>query len=395
MIKTLKSFNLRGKNVLIRVDFNVPLDNYRVSNNFRIKAVVPTILTCIEAGAAVVLMSHLGRPKGIIKKELSLIPIGEELAGLLERPIKFSDDCVSMDAIDTSISLKPGEIHLLENLRFHSGEELNDEMFSSRLARHGQIYINEAFGTAHRSHASNVGVVSYFKNYGTGWLMDKELKYLFKSFHKPKLPLTLIVGGAKIDTKLQLIEKFLDIADNIIIGGGMAFTFLKASGKNIGNSLLDKSMLTVAKDIINKARIKNVKILLPSDAICVGTTKNKEKKIECQINDIPNNMMGLDIGTDTIDRFKKIISISKTVLWNGPLGVFEKKDFEFGTYAVAKYLSDRVNDGAEVIIGGGDTAAALEYFGLQKEMSHISTGGGASLELLSGNPLPALLALEK
>ena len=226
MIKTLKSFNLRGKNILIRVDFNVPLDNGRVSNNFRIKAVIPTILTCIEAGAAVVLMSHLGRPKGKLNKKLSLIPVGEELASLLERPIKFSEDCVSMDAIDTSISLKPGEVHLLENLRFHDGEELNNKEFSSKLARHGQIYINEAFGTAHRSHASNVGVVSFFKNYGTGWLMDKELKYLSKTFSKPQLPLTLILGGAKIDTKLQLIEKFLNKANNIIIGGGMAFTFL-------------------------------------------------------------------------------------------------------------------------------------------------------------------------
>ena len=395
MIKTLKSFNLRGKNILIRVDFNVPLDNGRVSNNFRIKAVIPTILTCIEAGAAVVLMSHLGRPKGKLNKKLSLIPVGEELASLLERPIKFSEDCVSMDAIDTSISLKPGEVHLLENLRFHDGEELNNKEFSSKLARHGQIYINEAFGTAHRSHASNVGVVSFFKNYGTGWLMDKELKYLSKTFSKPQLPLTLILGGAKIDTKLQLIEKFLNKANNIIIGGGMAFTFLKAAGKNIGGSLLDRSMISVARSILNMARIKNVKILLPTDVFCKSTFSGKEKKIECHINDIPKNMIALDIGSETVNKFKKVISMSKTVLWNGPMGVFENKDFEFGTRAVALFLADCVNEGAEVVIGGGDTAAALEYFGLQKAMTHISTGGGASLELLSGNPLPALLALEK
>ena len=304
MIKTLKSFELRGKTILIRVDFNVPMDGSLVSNNFRIKTAIPTIMTCIEAGGAVVLMSHLGRPKGKFKEELSLIPVGEELAGLLEKPIKFSKDCVSTDAIDTSISLKPGEIHLLENLRFHSSEELNDDEFSRQLARHGQIFINEAFGTAHRSHASNLGVIPYFKNAGIGWLMDKELKYLYRTLSRPKSPMILILGGAKIGTKLQLINQFLDKADIIIIGGGMAFTFLKAEGKNIGGSLVDELMVSVSKQIMNKARMKNVKILLPIDAICARTINDQEKKIQCSINNIPEDMMALDIGPESITKFK-------------------------------------------------------------------------------------------
>ena len=243
MIKTLRAFDLRGKNVLLRADFNVPMHKDQVANNFRIKAVLPTILTCIEAGAGVVIMSHMGRPQGKRDSKLSLIAVGEELASLLEMPIKFSDNCVSTDSIDTSISLKQGEVHLLENLRFHPGEQDNEMEFSSKLARHGQVYINDAFGTAHRSHASNVGVVPYFKHAGIGWLMDKELNYLQRIMSRPKTPMTIILGGAKIDTKLELINQFLEKADNIIIGGGMAFTFLRAKGKNIGGSLLDKSMI--------------------------------------------------------------------------------------------------------------------------------------------------------
>ena len=273
MIKTLRAFDLRGKNVLLRADFNVPMHKNQVANNFRIKAVLPTILTCIEAGAGVVIMSHMGRPQGKRDSKLSLIAVGEELASLLEMPIKFSDNCVSTDSIDTSISLKQGEVHLLENLRFHSGEQDNEMEFSSKLARHGQVYINDAFGTLHRSHASNVGVVSYFKNAGIGWLMDKELNYLQRIMSRPKTPLTIILGGAKIDTKLELINQFLEKADNIIIGGGMAFTFLMAKGKNIGGSLLDKSMINIAKSILNNAISKGTKIILPIDAVCASSLK--------------------------------------------------------------------------------------------------------------------------
>ena len=395
MIKTLKAFDIAGKNVLIRTDFNVPMKGDEVANNFRVKAVLPTIMTCIDAGASVVLMSHMGRPKGKIDPSLSLMPVGEELAALLEMPIKFSENCISTDSIDTSISLKQGEVHLLENLRFHSGEENNDMDFASQLSRHGQVYINEAFGTAHRSHASNVGVIPYFKNAGIGWLMDKELNYLDRLMSKPKSPLTLILGGAKIDTKLELIDQFLDKADNIIISGGMAFTFLKAKGKAIGGSLIDESMIPTAKSIMNRAMSKGVKIILPSDAICAKSVKDGIEKELHWTDSIPEKMMGLDIGPDSIQRFNSILGSSETILWNGPMGVFEVKGFESGTKQMAIHLVSCIASGSKVIVGGGDTAAALEKFDLMSEMTHVSTGGGASLELLSGNPLPAITALEK
>ena len=394
MIRTLKAFDLKGKNILIRVDFNVPLNGERVTNSFRIKAALPTINTCLEGGAAVVLMSHLGRPNGKIKSSLSLIPVGEELAGLLEMPIKFSDDCVSNDAIDTSISLKPGEVHLLENLRFHDGEITNDFEFASRLARHGQVFINDAFGTAHRAHASNVGVASHFKHAGIGWLMDKEINFLDRFIRKPQRPLTLILGGAKIGTKLGLIEKFLDKADHIIIGGGMAFTFLKVRGKEVGGSLVDESMISVAKTILNKARTSQVRLHLPIDVICGKSLNDKEPKGPFKINDIPKDLMGLDIGPETLEKFKEIINESTTIVWNGPMGVFEEKAYAKGTRDLGIHLANCVEAGQKVIVGGGDTSAATEKYGLSKLMTHVSTGGGASLELLSGHQLPALSALE-
>ena len=394
MIKTLKAFDLEGKNILIRVDFNVPVVNERVVNNFRIKSSLPTISTCIESGASITLMSHLGRPNGVKDKNLSLMGVGEELASLLEMPIKFSNDPISTDAIDTSLSLKPGEIHLLENLRFSSGEKENDPIFSSQLARHGQVYINDAFGTAHRAHASNVGVVRSFKHYGIGWLMDKELNFLQRFMIKPKSPLTLVLGGAKIDTKLGLIDQFLSKADYIIIGGGMAFTFLKAKGKEVGGSLVDKNMIQMAKKIINKARVQNVKLLLPKDVICGQNLDDDVAKGHCEINSIPEDLMGLDIGPQTLSEYKSILGKSKTIVWNGPMGVFEKISFESGTREMGIHLVSCIANGSKVIVGGGDTASALERFNLLDEMTHVSTGGGASLELLSGNQLPALKALE-
>ena len=394
MIKTLKAFDLEGKNILIRVDFNVPMDNEKVTNNFRIKAAIPTILTCLDAGASVILMSHLGRPNGVNDEELSLIPVGEELASLMEIPIKFSEDPVSTDAIDTSLSLKPGEVHLLENLRFNSGEKSNDQFFASQLARHGQLFINDAFGTAHRQHASNVGVVESFKHFGIGWLMDKELNFLQRFMINPKPPLTLILGGAKIDTKLGLIDQFLSKADYILIGGGMAFTFLKAKGKEVGGSLIDANMLSTAKVIINKARIQNVRLILPEDVICGESINDPDPKGPFDINLVPKNMMGLDIGPKTLARYNSILGESRTVVWNGPMGVFERKGYEVGTREMGIHLVSCIANGTKVIVGGGDTASALEDFDLLEEMTHVSTGGGASLELLSGNQLPALKVLE-
>lgn len=394
MIRTLKAFDLKGKNILMRVDFNVPLKGERVTNNFRIKAALPTINTCLEAGAAVVLMSHLGRPKGEYNSELSMIPVGEELAGLLEMPIKFSEDCISDDAIDTSIGLKPGEIHLLENLRFHSGEKSNDYEFASRLARHGQIFINDAFGTAHRAHASNVGVSSHFKHRGIGWLMDKEINFLDKLLRNPRKPLTLVLGGAKISGKLELIENFLSKADHIIIGGGMAFTFLKVKGKEVGGSLVDDTMLSTAKSILNKVMNANVRLHLPEDVICGKTLDDQSPKGPFSISEIPNDLMGLDIGPESLKKFNHILSQSQTVVWNGPMGVFEVDGYHQGTQGMGHHLIDCIEQGAKVVVGGGDTSAATEKFGISKAMTHVSTGGGASLELLSGNILPALKALE-
>ena len=395
MIKTLKSFDLKDKNILIRADFNVPINNQVVTNNFRIKSSLSTIKTCLDSGASITLMSHLGRPNGKRCDDLSLVPVGEELASLLEMPIKFSDDCISTDSIDTSISLKAGEIHLLENLRFHPGEESNDYEFSSRLSRHGQIFINDAFGTAHRSHSSNIGVVPYFKNAGIGWLMDKEINYLTQLIRKPNKPLTLVLGGAKIGTKLKLIENFLNIANNIIIGGGMAFTFLKALGKDVGGSLVDDAMISTAKNIMSKARAEGVRIVLPVDVMCSQSLDNIEEEGPFFIEDIGDKLMGLDIGPKSVEKFKRILDKSETILWNGPMGVFEKEEFEYGTKEIAKYLAICAENDNSIIIGGGDTAAAVEYFGLIKDMTHVSTGGGASLELLCGKILPALSILER
>ena len=394
MLRTVKSFDLRNQRVLMRVDFNVPLKNGKVEDDFRIRSALPSIKYCIESGASLVLMSHLGRPNGNKDINLSLMPVGEALAGLLEVPIKFSDDCISQDALDTSLSLKSGEIHLLENLRFHKDEEGNDSNFSSRLSRHGRIYINDAFGTAHRKHASNAGTPSYFKNKGIGLLIEKELAYLSGLMKKPKRPLTLILGGSKIDSKLDLIEKFLNKADNILIGGGMAFTFLKALGKNIGNSLIDENMIDTAKSIINKARSNNVKCILPLDVFCAESLDNPTNHSCHPVKDIPSDLMGLDIGPKTIDMFKQILNESKTVVWNGPVGVFEIAPFDNGTRELAKTLSLFKENNKLVIIGGGDTASAIKNFGLLNKMNHVSTGGGASLELLCDLPLPAITSLE-
>ena len=393
MIKNLHTFDLKDKRILMRVDFNVPLNNGRITDDFRLRAALPTIQHCLEQGAAVVLMSHLGRPKGKIDDDMSLIPVGEHLADLLEMPIKFSDDCISEDALDTSLGISAGEIHLLENLRFHNEETLNDSQFSMLLAKHGEVFINEAFGTAHRAHASNVGVVHHFKQKGMGFLMEKELKYLKDSFDHPRRPVTLILGGAKIDTKLSLILRFLNKADTIIISGGMAFTFIKAKGQIVGGSLIDENMIASATHIMNSAKNNRAQLIYPSDFVCSKNMDSKPKGVYLW-REIPKELMGLDIGPKSIERFKKIISSSKTVLWNGPMGVFEKEFYSEGTNVIAEALSEETENGQTTIVGGGDTAAAVRSFGHQDNVSHVSTGGGASLELLSGETLPAFSALE-
>ena len=395
MIRSLNSFDLKDKRVLIRVDYNVPIENGVVKDAYRIQCSIPTIKECLESGASVVLMSHLGRPNGKINEEFSLISVGEVLSDFLEIPIKFSHDCINEDSINVTIGLHPGEVHLLENLRFHSGEEDNDVEFSTLLSKHGQIYINDAFGTSHRSHASNVGVTDNFIHKGMGLLMKREVQYLQKKFKDPKEPLTILLGGAKISDKIDLIEKFLIDANTILIGGGMAFTFLKAKGLNVGNSIVDEKMISVANEIIKKARRNRVKLVFPVDFI-VSDSIDKPSKLETvSFDSIPTNMMGLDIGNETIKLFSKILSQSGTILWNGPMGVFEKKEFENGTKEIAISLSNLKNENITTIVGGGESASAVKKFSNIEDITHVSTGGGASLELLSGRSLPAIEALGK
>ena len=393
MLKTISNFDLKGKRVLIRVDFNVPISNGVVTDDFRIRMALPTINHCLESGASVVLMSHLGRPKGQIVPDLSLIPVGEKLAELIELPIKFSDDCVSEDARDVSLGLRPGEIHLLENLRYHNEETDNDPRFSELLAKHGEIFINDAFGTAHRPHASNVGVSQYFLHKGIGFLFEKELQYLSSVIKKPKRPMALVLGGAKIDTKLKLINKFIDEADIIIIGGGMAFTFLKAKGIDVGGSLVDESMLKTASEIIEKSRKVNNRLHFPVDVVAANNIDDIKSIKEFKIDNIPTDMSGFDIGRATIKKYSKLLLSSKTIVWNGPMGVFEKPEYNNGTLKIAEVMTQANEEGSVVIVGGGDTAAAVKSYNLIDKMSHVSTGGGASLELLSGNRLPSVEAL--
>ena len=395
MIRSLNSFDLKDKRVLIRVDYNVPVENGVVKDAYRIQCSIPTIKECLEAGASVVLMSHLGRPNGSTNDNYSMISVGEVLSDFLEIPIKFSHDCINEDSINVTIGLHPGEVHLLENLRFHTGEEENDFEFSRLLSKHGQIFINDAFGTSHRSHASNVGVTDNFMHKGMGLLMEKEIQYLMHKFKKPKEPLVLLLGGAKISDKIDMIERFIIKAKSILIGGGMTFTFLKAMGLNVGKSMIDESMISTAKTIIKKARQNRVKIKLPVDFV-VSDAIDKPSKIETvSFDSIPDNMIGLDIGPETIKLFSNIIFQSGTVLWNGPMGVFEKKEFEKGTKSIANLLSDMKDQNIDTIVGGGDSASAIRKFSDIENITHVSTGGGASLELLGGKSLPAITALEK
>ena len=395
MIRSLNSFDLKDKRVLIRVDYNVPVENGVVKDAYRIQCSIPTIKECLEAGASVVLMSHLGRPNGSTNDNYSMISVGEVLSDFLEIPIKFSHDCINEDSINVTIGLHPGEVHLLENLRFHTGEEENDFEFSRLLSKHGQIFINDAFGTSHRSHASNVGVTDNFMHKGMGLLMEKEIQYLMHKFKKPKEPLVLLLGGAKISDKIDMIERFIIKAKSILIGGGMTFTFLKAMGLNVGKSMIDESMISTAKTIIKKARQNRVKIILPVDFV-VSDAIDKPSKIETvSFDSIPDNMIGLDIGPETIKLFSNIILQSGTVLWNGPMGVFEKKEFENGTKSIANLLSDMKDQNIDTIVGGGDSASAIRKFSDIENITHVSTGGGASLELLGGKNLPAIAALEK
>jgi len=394
MIRSVKSFDLKGQTILMRLDLNVPLSGETILDEFRIKASLPTIKYCLNEGASIVIMSHLGRPEGKTSSQYSLIPVGEALASMLEMPIKFSEDCISQEAIDTSLSLKPGEIHLLENLRFYTEEEDNNPEFANMISRHGRLYINDAFGTAHREHASNVGVINNFKNYGIGFLIEKEMRYLKEIINKPQRPLVLLLGGAKVSTKIELIDRYINKAEKVIIGGGMAFTFLRAMGYNIGKSMLESSMIEKARSIIDLARMSGKDLVLPVDVICSENLDAPMSNNPINVREIPNNQAGFDIGPKTIEKFNKVLDSASTIIWNGPMGVFENNRFSDGTRMIADNLARRVENDVTVIAGGGDTSSALKHFNLIEKITHVSTGGGSSLELLSGRNLKAIEKLE-
>jgi phosphoglycerate kinase len=390
---TIDDLKLKDKKVLVRVDFNVPLDEKcEVTDDTRIVESLPSIKKILKDGGKAILMSHLGRPKGKDPK-LSLAPVAKRLEKLLGKPVKFVNDCIGPEVEKAVSGLKSGECILLENLRFYPEEEKNNPDFAKKLASLGEIYINDAFGTAHRAHASTEGVTKYFKQCAAGYLMQKELKYLGMALTNPKRPFIAILGGAKISGKIDVITNLLDKVDVLLIGGGMAFTFDKALGKEIGKSLLEPDKVDLAKDILKKAREKKVNLKLPDDFVVAPEAKEEAPSKIVDKNNIPQDWQGLDIGPKTLEQFSKELDKAKTVVWNGPMGVFEVKKFAQGTVKIAEELAKITAKGATTIVGGGDSAAAVAKAGLEKKLTHISTGGGASLEFLEGKTLPGVAAL--
>ncbi len=391
---SIDKVDLKGKRVLVRVDFNVPLDeNQNITDDIRIKSALPTIEKIINDGGKVILMSHLGRPKGEVKPEFSLKPAADRLSELLGKEVEFASDCIGDEVEKLADSLKKGEVLLLENLRFHKEETDNDPEFAKELAKLGDVYINDAFGSAHRAHASTEGVTKYFDICAAGYLMQKELDYLDGAIANPKRPFTAILGGAKISGKIDVIDSLMDKVDTLIIGGGMAYTFIKAMGYEIGSSLLEEEKLDLAIEMLKSFESETVKVLLPVDVIIASEFSNDSPTEAVDIDMIPADKMGLDIGPKTRAIFAEEIINSKTVVWNGPMGVFEFDNFAHGTDAVANALVKATENGAITIIGGGDSAAAIKKAGLEDKVSHVSTGGGASLEFLEGKTLPGVAAL--
>ncbi len=391
---TIDKVQLKGKRVLVRVDFNVPLDeNQNITDNRRITSALPTIKKIIADGGKAILMSHLGRPKGEVKAEFSLAPVAKKLSELLSKDVKFATDSVGDDVAKLVAELNDGDVLLLENLRFHKEETDNDEEFAKALAAFGDIYINDAFGTAHRAHASTEGVTKFIDTCVAGYLMQKELDYLDSAIAEPKRPFTAILGGAKITGKIDVIETLLEKVDTLIIGGGMAYTFYKAQGLEIGSSLLDADKVELAKEMLAKFEASNVNVLLPVDVLVAKDFDNNSPSEVVKVNEMPADKMGLDIGPETVELFCNEIKKSKTVVWNGPMGVFEFPNFANGTNSVANALVDATENGAITIVGGGDSAAAIKKAGLDEKVSHVSTGGGASLEFLEGKVLPGVEAL--
>ncbi len=391
--KTVDALAVSGKKVLVRVDFNVPLDEYlAITDDRRIIAALPTIRSIISRGGIAILMSHLGRPKGGPEARYSLKPAAEHLAKLLGQPVRLAPDCVGEQVRHMVSALKPGDVLVLENTRFHKGEEKNDPQLADELAALGDLYVNDAFGTAHRKHASTYGVPEKLGagRRAIGLLIQKELQFLGQSLEHPQHPFIAILGGAKVSDKIAVIENLLTKADHVLIGGAMAYTFFMAQGKKVGNSLCEKDKVPLAKSLLEKA---GGKLVLPTDTV-VATEMTDQAKTSVVSGDIPDGMEGFDIGPATAKHYAALISTARTVVWNGPMGVFEKKPFQNGTRVVAESMAGVTAHGATTIIGGGDSAAAIEEFGLADKVSHVSTGGGASLEFLEGKGFPCLDLLD-
>ena len=397
-MQDIHTYNFSGKRALIRVDFNVPIDKatMHVTDNTRIRAAMPTIEHVLEHGGSVVLMSHLGRPKDGSEPEFSLKNIVPHISNVLGVDVKFGGDCIGAAAFEMSANLQPGEVMILENVRFYKQETTGTESFAELLSRHGDVYINDAFGTAHRAHASTTIVAKFFPNDKMfGFLIEAEIKSVDLVLNSTEKPVTAIVGGAKVSSKITIIERLLEKVDNLVVGGGMAYTFVKAMGGNVGNSLVEDDYLEVAAGIINKAKVKGVRLLIPTDTVIADKFSNDAQRAEVAIGEIPDGWMGLDVGKDTIEACKEIILSSKLILWNGPMGVFEMENFQAGTLAVADAIVKATARGAYSLIGGGDSVAAINKFNLADQVSHVSTGGGAMLEYLEGKVLPGIQAIQE
>jgi phosphoglycerate kinase len=395
-MQTIDNFNFKDKKALIRVDFNVPLDgDYKITDTNRIDATFPTIRKILADGGSVILMSHLGRPKGGPEEKFSLKHLLPYLSEQLKLTVKFADDCIGQSARDLAAGLKPGEVLLLENLRFYKEEEKGDEAFAKKLADLGDIYVNDAFGTAHRAHASTAIIANYFPEAKCfGYVMAGEVKALDKVLKEATHPFTAVLGGAKVSGKIEVISHLLDKVDNLIIGGGMMFTFIKALGGEVGNSMVEEELLEISRNIVEGAKTMGVNLYLPVDAVIADAFSNDANIRTCNAYDIPDPWMGLDIGPNTLQKFEHVIEQSSTILWNGPMGVFEMKNFEEGTKKIAEAIAKATENGAFSLVGGGDSVAAIHKYELADKISYVSTGGGAMLEYIEGKELPGVKAIK-
>ena len=393
MKKTVRDIEIKGKKALVRCDFNVPMQDGKITDDIRITSALPTIKYLLEGGAKVILMSHMGRPKGEAKMEFTLKPVADRLAELLGQDVTFISvpEVVNQEVVNAAAALEDGQVMLLENVRFRKEETKNEEGFSKELAQLGDIFVNDAFGTAHRAHCSTAGVADYLPAV-SGFLIEKEVQFLGGAVENPERPFVAIMGGAKVGDKIPVIENLINKVDTLIIGGGMSYTFFKAMGMEIGTSILDEPSLELAKELMVKAKEAGVDMILPVDVVCAKEFANDSETITCDIDAIPADMMGLDMGPKSVEAVSKILAEAKTVVWNGPMGVFEMSSFAGGTIGVTAALAE---SDAVTIIGGGDSAAAVEQFGYADKMTHISTGGGASLEFLEGKVLPGIAVLEE